>query len=260
MFAAAAFISSGKSPSVFCKADWTKFVFGNTLIAIGIFCTTVAEWGALAQRLWRGEPLSYGIEYDIADYIRDQRIENFSLFMTRNHLVYWLLGRYPLTRLATHPSSLSKPFIRRYLEPDSQTTEDALRSVFGRKPTFVVYWRPLWYLSPADIAFVEHELESTYTLVGQIGLAQVYRRGHVQHSHYSHFDDLMVKALGKDNWISHESWVWMWNRFRPLSIAEQSPLPPERRALGRHSGLDRSIPETEEWATPRISGNGSMRP
>jgi hypothetical protein len=125
--------------------------------------------------LLRGEPLSYGIEYDITDYIRNQRIEDFSLFMTSNHLVYWLLGRYPPTLLATHPSSISKPFIRRYLEPASQTTEDALRSVFRREPNFVV-WGDVWYLTPADIGFVEHELANTYTLVGQIGLAQIYRR------------------------------------------------------------------------------------
>ena len=126
MFAAAAFIPPGKAFGL-SKADWTKFVFGSVLIVLVIFRTAAAEWSALAQRLWRGEPLSYGIEYDIADYIRSQGIEDFSLFMMDNHLVYWLLGRYPPTRLATHPSALGKPFIRKYLEPDSYTTEDALR-------------------------------------------------------------------------------------------------------------------------------------
>lgn len=41
--------------------------------------------------------------------------------------------------------------------------------------------------------------------------------GHVQFSHYSYFDDLMLKALGKDGWLNHqrESWVWIRNRFVP---------------------------------------------
>ena len=41
--------------------------------------------------------------------------------------------------------------------------------------------------------------------------------GHVQFSHYKYFDDLMLKALGEDGWLSHqrESWVWMKNRFVP---------------------------------------------
>jgi 4-amino-4-deoxy-L-arabinose transferase-like glycosyltransferase len=175
MFAAAAFILPCKAFGL-SKADWTKLVFGTVLIVLVIFRTAAAEWSVLAQRFWRGEPLSYGVEYDIADKIRSQGIEDFSLFMMDNHLVYWLLGRYPPTRLATHPSALGKQFVRKYLEPASYTTEDALRSVFRREPTFVV-WRPnLGYLDQPSVRFVQQELTNAYVLIGQIGSTQVYRR------------------------------------------------------------------------------------
>jgi hypothetical protein len=175
MFAAAAFIPADKSLGL-TKADWTKFLFGSLMICTVILRAAAAEWSALAQRLWRGEPLSYGIEYDIADYIRSQGIEDFSLFMMDYHLVYWLLDRYPPTRLATHPSNLAKPYLRRHIEPDSQTTEDALRSVFRRQPTFVV-WRPnLWYLDPAAVGFLQDELTNAYAFIGQIESARIYRR------------------------------------------------------------------------------------
>jgi protoporphyrinogen oxidase len=41
--------------------------------------------------------------------------------------------------------------------------------------------------------------------------------GHVQFSHYKYFDELMIRALGTDGWLSHqrESWVWIENRFVP---------------------------------------------
>ncbi len=41
--------------------------------------------------------------------------------------------------------------------------------------------------------------------------------GHVQFSHYTYFDKLMMAALGEDGWLTHqrESWVWMKNRFVP---------------------------------------------
>jgi hypothetical protein len=94
--------------------------------------------------------------------------------MMDNHLVYWLLGRYPPTRLGTHPSALSKPFIRKYLEPDSETTEDVLRSAFLREPTFVVCRPNLWYLNAAAVRFLEHELTTAYVLAGHIGSAQVF--------------------------------------------------------------------------------------
>lgn len=41
--------------------------------------------------------------------------------------------------------------------------------------------------------------------------------GHVQFSHYKYFDDLMMKALSVEGWLTHqrESWVWIQNRFVP---------------------------------------------
>ena len=41
--------------------------------------------------------------------------------------------------------------------------------------------------------------------------------GHVQFSHYTYFDELMIKALGADGWLHHEreSWVWIRERFVP---------------------------------------------
>lgn len=41
--------------------------------------------------------------------------------------------------------------------------------------------------------------------------------GHVQFSHYDHFDDLMDELLGVDGWLYHqrESWIWMRGAFVP---------------------------------------------
>ncbi len=41
--------------------------------------------------------------------------------------------------------------------------------------------------------------------------------GHVQFSHYKYFDDLMIKALGTEGWLTHqrESWVWIKKTFVP---------------------------------------------
>ena len=44
--------------------------------------------------------------------------------------------------------------------------------------------------------------------------------GHVQFSHYKYFDELMLKALSKENWLHHqrESWAWLENRFVPYPV------------------------------------------
>ncbi len=176
MFAAAALSQRGTAFAL-SKADCTKFAFASVLIAIAIFRTAAAEWNALATRVWAGEPLSYGTAYDIAKFIKSQKTtEGFSLFMLDNHLVYWLLDRYPPTLLATHPSNLSRPFIGRFFEPQSETTEDALRSVFLRKPTFVVWYPHSWYLDTHATSFLQEELATAYELVAIIGRDQVFQR------------------------------------------------------------------------------------
>ncbi len=175
MFAAAALVSP-RRPFGLWKADCTKFAFASVLIGIAIFRTAAAEWGTLVHQLRARAPLSYGVEYDIAASIRNQGTENFSLFLTTNHLVYWLLDRYPPTRLATHPSNLGRPFIRKYVEPDSKTTEDALRSVFLQEPTFVVSRPKLWYFDSIADRFLEQQLKADYMIVGQFGSIRVYRR------------------------------------------------------------------------------------
>ena len=89
--------------------------------------------------------------------------------MLDNNLVYWLLDRYPPTLLATHPADVSASFLRKIVEPDSDTTEDALRSVFRRNLCFVIGPPNPWYLDAASIRFVQQEIRCRY-----IGASRVF--------------------------------------------------------------------------------------
>ena len=63
--------------------------------------------------------------------------------------------------------------------------------------------------------------------------------GHVQFSHYPYFDDLMMKSLGKDNWISHEreSWVWVRNCFVPYPLQNNLRYLPKEEQWSAIQGL-----------------------
>lgn len=63
--------------------------------------------------------------------------------------------------------------------------------------------------------------------------------GHVQFSHYAYFDQLMVKALGADGWLSHqrESWVWMHDRFVPYPFQNNIKYLPKEVMWKCLSGL-----------------------
>jgi protoporphyrinogen oxidase len=57
--------------------------------------------------------------------------------------------------------------------------------------------------------------------------------GHVQFSHYPHFDEVMDSVLG-DEWLHHEreAWVWMRDRFIPYPFQNNiRHLPPEEMRM-----------------------------
>ncbi len=74
--------------------------------------------------------------------------------------------------------------------------------------------------------------------------------GHVQFSHYRHFDELMDNLLGPDGWIYHErsAWVWMRGVFIPYPF--QLNL--------------RHLPAAEKWEAVRgllkLDSNGAKEP
>ena len=63
--------------------------------------------------------------------------------------------------------------------------------------------------------------------------------GHVQFSHYAYFDELMLKALGKEGWLLHqrESWVWLLDRFVPYPFQNNLRYLPKAQQLACLQGL-----------------------
>ena len=86
--------------------------------------------------------------------------------------------------------------------------------------------------------------------------------GHVQFSHYRYFDDLMLKALGRDGWLSHqrESWAWMDGRFVPYPVQNNIRYLPKEKmwacldgiiTANLHSATSRPI-NFKEWILSRF--------
>ena len=175
IFAAGIFIPL-RASSYSWKSHAAKFFIGSSMVILAIFQMTVAGWSTVAHRFRAGKILSWGTAYDIADFIKSEKLKEYSIFMLDNQLVYWLLDRYPPMPLATHPSLLIKPSTRNYLEPESKTTEDALRKAFLKQPTFVV-WGSLWFRDEASgVYFLQRELSTDYTLIATIDNDQIFRR------------------------------------------------------------------------------------
>lgn len=145
---------------------------GAALVVLAILRMSASEWSTLNERFWRGERLSYGLAYDVSEFIRENSPTNYSLFVLDHHIAYWFLGRYPPTLLSTHPSNMRKPSVRQYLEPNSNSTEDSLRRALSKKPTFIVYSSKRY--ERADYSLLQEQLKANYALLGEVDDAKIF--------------------------------------------------------------------------------------
>lgn len=139
--------------------------------------------------------------------------------------------------------------------------------IIGAGPTGLGAGYRLKELGVDDFVIVERDRHAG-------GLASSYRDsqgftwdigGHVQFSHYDYFDELMVRALGKDGWLSHEreSWAWMYGRFVPYPVQNNIRYFPKDvldRCLKDLKGINENPAATRpsnfgEWID-RVFGNG----
>ena len=101
-----------------------------------------------------------------------------SLYMMSDHLVYWLTGTYPPTRMSTHPSVLTKPEIIAAVEGADATPDTELRKILATRPEFIVKPPVVDYLSgwPELVRMLDETLARDYVLATSIAGRQVYRR------------------------------------------------------------------------------------
>ena len=76
--------------------------------------------------------------------------------------------------------------------------------------------------------------------------------GHVQFSHYRYFDDLMLKALGADGWLTHqrESWAWMEGRFVPYPVQNNIRYLPKEKMWECLDGIITANLQASQTARP----------
>lgn len=150
---------------------------GVALIAAAVVHTR-ASYEALLTRIELGQSLAYGPAYEIADYVRSAGQGPSSLYMMSDHLVYWLTGTYPPTRMSTHPSVLTKPEIIAAVEGADATPDTELRKILATRPEFIVKPPVVDYLSgwPELVRMLDETLARDYVLATSIAGRQVYRR------------------------------------------------------------------------------------
>jgi 4-amino-4-deoxy-L-arabinose transferase-like glycosyltransferase len=135
------------------------------------------EYSGMIRRIMDHKRLSYGVEYDVASYLKKENPDHKPVYMLCDNLVYWLINQYPLTRFSADPPQITYEFLLRPVEPDA-TPQSEMRKILSKKPAFVVKKKDVPYFpAGAEVTQLFYEaLKKDYVLKAVIGGREVYRR------------------------------------------------------------------------------------
>jgi len=166
------------------KSLCSRFLFPISLIyfvAVALaFRPAYWEYRYLAARVAAGESLNYGSAYEIAAYVDSLQLDEFTIFMMSDHIVYWFLDKPPPTRIA-HPSTIFRPNLLKAVNgPDAEPTTE-IAAIFDQAPTIVVKREDERYLRrfPAERQYIKQRLEN-YDLVHVVKADRHDKGGNLQ--------------------------------------------------------------------------------
>lgn len=115
---------------------------------------------------------------ELAQYLERENPAKEPVYLMTDHIVYWLIGQYPLTKLSTHPSNILKPELVKSVEGASATSESEMAKIFSKNPRFVVRTGQIWYLDETGPAaqLLNSIITKEYFLADQIKGRQIFRR------------------------------------------------------------------------------------
>lgn len=78
-----------------------------------------------------------GLAFDIASYLKDQKIENENIYIYKKHIAYWFLNKYPPTDI-THPSDINKEYLFPGWGRESSNKKVEMLRILRTKPKYLV--------------------------------------------------------------------------------------------------------------------------
>jgi hypothetical protein len=159
------------------KAGWPitatlLFVIVTSMLSV------FPEYEKVASRFLSGKSVTYGVQYEIAAFLKQQNAARKPIYMMTDNIVYWLLDENPMSRSTTHPSNIAKEFLLNPLVGPGTTTEMELARLLAKNPRFIVTEKDIWYLrnKPDAQLLLEANLKLHYELVKQIGGRNIFCR------------------------------------------------------------------------------------
>ncbi len=121
-----------------------------------------------------------GEGFDVPKYINENNIETQNIFFTEYHIGYWVLGKNPPTKAATHPSSITRDELFPFMGNARKTAMQELKYILDVvQPKTIVARskKKIFDKKLVDLnTYIDTYLAEHYTLLATIDRGLIYQR------------------------------------------------------------------------------------
>jgi hypothetical protein len=133
--------------------------------------------------LWRflgARPLMSDGGYRLAAYLKEANRERQPIFLMDYNIAYWLTGTKPITKMATHPDNIGRPYLIKVIDGPDASTDSEIKKILRRMPLFIVKKEREGYLEhdPDAQKRLDNALRIDYEITDTIHHLKIYRRKH----------------------------------------------------------------------------------
>ncbi|MDO6424867.1 ArnT family glycosyltransferase [Saccharophagus degradans] len=111
----------------------------------------------------------------VVDYLNSNLGEDDRIYALEAHIIYWLVGKEPLTPIITHPSNLLREYLLEYIPGSEKTSEKEFYSILDQQPRYIITPAKVWYFSDEKFSTpLKNHLDSNYNLAKKCDILYIY--------------------------------------------------------------------------------------
>lgn len=168
-------IAIGKLPSF--KKRYPPVII---ILLVLIPMESYLEYGNIVSNKINKGTFFNGEGIEIPAYLRAHNLESKNIFFTEYHIGYWVLGEEPPTKVATHPSNITREKMFPYMNNPRETGMEELQYIMEViRPKILVAREGKEIFNKKLVkynTYIDSYLEEHYQLTATIGRGLVYQR------------------------------------------------------------------------------------
>jgi len=114
----------------------------------------------------------------VPDYLHKNQLQHKKTLFLSYHIGYWVMGKYPPTKTATHPSNICKSEMFPYYNPDRDTALEEVKFIMEEvSPEIIVARSNRSVFDKKQVQaniYIDSILNSNYKLLDRVDNADIY--------------------------------------------------------------------------------------